>query len=87
MGDQRPERFEVKLFGGASWHDLMMSSATDTGGIVVETMSMDLLYYVTAEEMAAEEGAEARANEAEAAGAEGAPNTAGAVHEEWAATD
>lgn len=58
LPDQRPERFEVHLFGGARWHDLLLSDAQDTGGIVIEEMSFDLLYYLTAEEMAAEAASE-----------------------------
>lgn len=54
----RPNRFEVHLFGGASWDDVMRSSAGDTGGIVVEELAWNLVYYITAEEAAAEAAVE-----------------------------
>lgn len=50
-----PERFDVKMFGGASWHDMIASGPERTGAFVLETMSVGLLYYVTAEERAAED--------------------------------
>jgi hypothetical protein len=59
LPEQRPERIQIHLFGGPTWHDLMLSSSEDTGGIVVEEMAMDLLYYVTPEEAAAEAATEA----------------------------
>ena len=54
LPEQRPERIQIPLFQGPTWHDLMVSSSQDTGGIVVEEMAMDLVYYITAEEAAAE---------------------------------
>jgi hypothetical protein len=57
--EQRSERVQIHLFGGPTWHELMVSSSEDTGGIVVEEMAMDLLYFVTPEEAAAEAAAEA----------------------------
>lgn len=51
---QRPVRAQIRLFGGPSWEDIMTSDATDTGGIVIEDMAVGLIYYMTAEEAAAE---------------------------------
>jgi hypothetical protein len=53
--EQRRDTFQVRLFGGASWTDLMLSDAEATGGVVIEDMAMDLLYNLTAEEVAAVE--------------------------------
>ena len=56
----RPESAQLRLFGGPTWDDIMASDAEDTGGIVIEDMKMDLLYYMTDEEAAAAAAEEAR---------------------------
>ncbi len=60
LPENRPKRFEVRLFGGASWQDLMMSDAEEVGGIVIEDMAIELTYFMTAEEIAAEEARDAQ---------------------------
>ena len=49
--EQRSEQFRLRLFHGASWHDIMLSDAEATGGVVVETMAIDLIYYRSTDEI------------------------------------
>lgn len=70
LPDQRPERAQLRLFGGPSWDEIMFSGAEETGGIVIEDMNMELLYYMTDEEAAAEAAKEAAAAVAERAATE-----------------
>jgi hypothetical protein len=61
LPDQRPERVRLRLFGGPGWDEIMFSGAEETGGIVIEDMKMELLYYMTDEQASAEAAMEAAA--------------------------
>jgi hypothetical protein len=44
--DAEPRGFRLMLFDGPSWFDIKSAAATDTNGIVIEDMAIQLTYYI-----------------------------------------